>query len=107
LINPLDYETLRSAVTAQHTAGPPITVGDDGVERLFAIPLIVSASVPDDTLLAADMSSVGVWLRSLQVYVSEAHSDWFVKNIAAVLCELRAALAVLVPAAIGKVTSVD
>ena len=42
LLNPADYEVLRSAVTAQHIAGPPITVDADGQERLFSIPLVVS-----------------------------------------------------------------
>ena len=45
LLNPADYEVLRSAVTAQHIAGPPITVDADGQERLFSIPLVVSPSV--------------------------------------------------------------
>jgi Phage capsid family len=108
LLNPLDYETLRTlSGTSPYLSGPPITVDDSGVERLFAIPLIVSASVPDDTALIADMSSVGVWLRSLQVYVSESHASYFIHNLAAILCELRAALAVLVPAGVGKVTGWD
>jgi hypothetical protein len=48
-----------------------------------------------------------VWLRSAQVYVSQTHSDWFVKNLVAILGELRAAFGVLAPAAIGKVTGWD
>ena len=42
----------------------------DGTERLFGIPLIVTPSVPDDTALVADLQSVGVWLRSAQIYLS-------------------------------------
>ena len=95
------------AVTAQHTAGPPITIDDDGQERLFSIPLIVSPSVPDDTAVIADMQSIGVWLRSLQVYVSESHGWYFVLNMVAVLAELRAALGVLAPAGVGTVTGWD
>ena len=107
LLNPADYEVLRSAVTAQHTAGPPITVGDDGVERLFSIPLIVSASVPDDTAVIADMQSVGVWLRALQIYISDSHASYFTFNLVAVLAELRAAVGVLAPAGVGTVTGWD
>jgi Phage capsid family len=108
LLNPADYEQIRTlSGTSPYLAGPPITVDDSGIERLFAIPLIVSASVPDDTAVIADMSSVGVWLRSLQVYVSQSHASYFVHNLAAILCELRAALAVLVPAGVGKVTGWD
>ncbi len=72
LLNPADYEALRSMTTAY--TSPPVTVGDDGVERLFGVPLVVSASVPDDTALIADMQSVAVWLRSLNVYISASHS---------------------------------
>ncbi len=108
LLNPADYEQIRTlSGTSPYLSGPPITVGDDGVERLFAIPLIVTPSVPDDTALIADMQSVGVWMRSLQVYVSESHASYFTFNLCAILAELRAAFGVLVPAAVGKVTGWD
>jgi hypothetical protein len=107
LLNPTDYEVLRSAVTAQHTAGPPITVDESGQERLFSIPLVVSPSVPDDTAVIADMQAVGVWLRSLQIYVSDSHGSYFTLNLVAILAELRAALGVLAPAGVGTVTGWD
>jgi HK97 family phage major capsid protein len=107
LLNPADYEVLRSAVTAQHTAGPPITVDENGQERLFSIPVVVSPSVPDDTAVIADMQAVGVWLRSMQIYVSESHASYFPLNLVAILAELRAALGVLAPAGVGTVTGWD
>ena len=107
LLNPADYEMLRSAVTAQYTAGPPITVDESGQERLFSIPLIVSPSIPDDTAVIANLQSVGVWLRGLQVYVSESHGSYFTLNLVAILAELRAALGVLAPAGVGTVTGWD
>ena len=48
--------------------------------------------------------SVGVWLRSLQIYISDSHVSYFVLNMVAVLAELRAAVGVLAPAGIGTVT---
>jgi hypothetical protein len=107
LLNPTDYEVLRSAVTAQHTAGPPITVDESGQERLFSIPLVVSPSVPDDTAVIADMQAVGVWLRSLQIYVSDSHGSYFTLNLVAILAELRAALGVLAPASVGVISGWD
>ena len=75
LLNPLDYETLRTlSGTSPYLSGPPITVDADGQERLFSVPLVVSPSVPDDTAVIADMQSVGVWLRSMQIYISESHA---------------------------------
>ena len=93
LLNPTDYETLRTlSGTSPYLSGPPITVDDGGVERLFAIPLIVTPSVPDDTAVIADMQCVAVWLRSLQIYVSQSHASYFTNNLVAILAELRAAL---------------
>lgn len=105
LLNPVDYEVLRSMTTAY--TSPPITVDDNGVERLFGVPLIVSASVPDDTAVIADMQAVSVWLRSLDIYISASHSSFFTSNLVACLADLRAASAVTSPAGVGTVTSWD
>jgi HK97 family phage major capsid protein len=108
LLAPVDYETLRTlSGTSPYLSGPPITVDSDGTERLFAIPLIVSPSVPDDTALIADMGAVSVWLRDMQIYVSQSHSTYFTSNLAAILAELRAALAVTATASVGKITGWD
>jgi HK97 family phage major capsid protein len=108
LLNPLDYETIRTlSGTSPYLSGPPITVDGDGTERLFGIPLIVTPSVPDDTALVADMQAVGVWLRSAQIYLSASHASYFTANLVAILAELRAAHGVLFPAGVGKVTGGD
>ena len=78
-----------------------------GLIRLFSIPLVVSPSVPDDTAVIADMQAVGVWLRSMQIYISESHASYFPLNLVAILAELRAALGVLAPAGVGTVTGWD
>jgi hypothetical protein len=41
------------------------------------------------------------------VLATDSHSDFFVKNLVALLAEMRAALGVLLPQAFCKVTSVD
>ena len=108
LLNPLDYETIRTlSGTSPYLSGPPITVDGDGTERLFGIPLIVTPSVPDDTALVADLQSVGVWLRSAQIYLSQSHASYFTFNLVALLAELRAAFGVLAPIGVGKVTGWD
>jgi hypothetical protein len=93
-------------VTTAYSSAP-ISVDSDGTERLFGIPLIISSSVPDDTAVVADMKSVAVWLRSMDVFLTDSHSDWFVRNLSCCLGELRAAAAVVSPAGIGTVTSWD
>ena len=57
--------------------------------------------------LVADMQSVGVWLRALQIYISDSHVSYFTSNLLVVLAELRAALGVLAPAGVGTVTGWD
>ena len=57
--------------------------------------------------MIADMQAVGVWLRSMQIYISESHASYFVYNLVAILAELRAALGVLAPAGVGTVTGWD
>ena len=71
------------------------------------VPLVVSASVPDDTAVIADMQAVGVWLRSMQISLSESHASYFTLNLLTILAELRAALGVLAPAGVGTVTGWD
>jgi HK97 family phage major capsid protein len=64
--------------------------------------------VPDDTALVGDFTKAVLWLREgAQVLATDSHSDFFVKNLVALLAELRAALGVLLPSAFCKVTSVD
>ena len=45
------------------------------------------------------MQCVAVWMRSLQVYVSQSHASYFIQNLAAILSELRAAFVCWCPQA--------
>jgi len=112
-LHPNDWEVVRlsrddsgaTAGTGGYLYGPPSTAG---AEQMWGKPVAVSAAVPDDTGLVGDFRFATLWLREgIQVLASDSHSDFFVKNLIAVLAEMRAAFGVQLPAAFCKVTSLD
>jgi hypothetical protein len=112
-MHPNDWELVRlsrdagGSVTASgaYLYGPP----SQAVEpTIWGLPVAVTPAVPDDTALVGDFSKAVLWLREgAQVLATDSHSDFFVKNLVALLAEMRAALGVLLPSAFCKVTSVD
>jgi HK97 family phage major capsid protein len=112
-LHPNDWEVVRlsrddsgaSAGTGSYLYGPP-SIGDG--QQMWGLPVAVSAAVTDDTGIVADFRYATLWLREgAQVLASDSHSDFFVKNLVAVLAEMRAAFGVQLPAAFCKVTSID
>ena len=94
-----------SAGTGGYLYGPPSTAG---AEQMWGLPVAVTPSVPDDTGLVGDFRYATLWLREgVQVLASDSHSDFFIKNLVAVLAEMRAAFGVQLPAAFCKITSID
>lgn len=112
-LHPSDWEVVRlsrddsgaSAGTGGYLYGPPSTAGQ---ETMWGLPVAVSASVPDDTGIVGDFSQAVLWLREgIQILASDSHDDFFVKNLIALLAEMRAAFGVLQPAGFAKVTGLD
>lgn len=112
-MHPNDWELVRlsrdgggSVVgSGAYLYGPP----SQAVEpTIWGLPVAVTPAVPDDTALVGDFTKAVMWLREgAQVLATDSHSDFFVKNLVALLAEMRAAFGVLLPAAFCKVTSVD
>lgn len=112
-MHPTDWQLLRLARddsgsiagSGGYLWGPPSTAGE---QQVWGLPVAVTPAVPDDTALVGDWSKAVLWLREgAQVLASDSHSDFFVKNLVALLAEMRAAFGVLLPSAFCKVTSVD
>lgn len=112
-IHPTDWELLRlsrdgsggSATTGAYLWGPPSTVGPQTVWGLTAV---VTAAIPDDTAVVADWRYATLWIReAAQILASDSHDDFFVKNLVAVLAEMRAAFGLTLAQAFCKVTGVD
>jgi HK97 family phage major capsid protein len=112
-MHPSDWEVVRlsrdagGSVTASggYLYGPPSTAG---ASTIWGLPVAVTPAVPDDTALVGDFTKAVLWMREgAQVLATDSHSDFFVKNLVALLAELRAAFGVLLPSAFCKITSVD
>lgn len=112
-MHPNDWQLLRLsrddagsvAGTGAYLYGPPALAGQPTV---WGLPVAVTAAVPDDTAIVGDWSKAVLWQREgIELYATDSHSDWFIKNLIAVLAELAAAFGVLLPQAFCKVTSVD
>jgi HK97 family phage major capsid protein len=112
-MHPTDWELLRlardgsggSATTGAYLWGPPSTVGP---QTVWWLPTVVTAAIPDDTSVVADWRYATLWIREgVQILASDSHDDFFIKNLVAVLAEMRAAFGLTLPQAFAKVTGVD
>lgn len=67
---------------------------------LWGLPRVESEAVPAGTGLVADWRQAVVWDREQAgVMLSDSHEDYFVRNLVAVLAEMRAAFGVIRPKA--------
>lgn len=103
VVNPADWETidLLQDNEARYFFGGPMAMG---TPRLWGTPVIESVLMPAGTAVLADWKFAVLFDREqASIQVSDSHADFFVKNLVAILAELRAALAVLKPAAFVKI----
>lgn len=72
----------------------------DGVQSLWRLPVVESEAMPEGTAVVGDMRRAVIWDREQAgIVATDSHADFFIRNIIAILAELRAAFAVLRPAA--------
>lgn len=111
-IHPTDWQLLALARddsgTLAGTGSYLWSTGGGGPTTLWGLPLVVTPAIPDDTAIVGDWTQCVVWMReAASVLVTDSHSDWFTKNILAILAEMRATVGVLLPQAFAKVTGLD
>ncbi len=103
VFHPSDWETvelLQDANNRYYYAGPL----NQGPPRLWGIPIVQSFFVPAGTAWLADWRKAVLWDRQqASISVSDSHEDFFIRNMVAILCELRAAFGVTKPQAFIKV----
>jgi len=103
VFNPEDNETIDLLKTddgAFHFGGPAAM----GVQSLWGVPRIESEAVPAGTGLLADWRFAVLWDREqANIAVSDSHEDFFVRNLIAILAEMRAAFGVIRPAAFVEI----
>ncbi|MDD4986851.1 MAG: phage major capsid protein, partial [Dehalococcoidales bacterium] len=78
-----------------------VTVPEGGVSRLWRVPVVETTTIAQGNFLVGAFS-LGAQLfdrEQASIRISEHHSDFFTKNMVAILCEERIALAVYRPQA--------
>jgi HK97 family phage major capsid protein len=103
VIHPNDLEDLDLSTDNEdrYYFGGPVT---GGVPLLWGVPVISSEAMTEGTAMVADWRLAVIWDRMLTaIYVSDSHSDFFVRNLLAILAELRMAFGVLRPAAFVEI----
>jgi HK97 family phage major capsid protein len=104
VLNPVDMEAidlLRDG-NGQFVFGGPVAGG--GAPTVWGLTRVESEAIPAGTALMGDFRQAILWDREqAAIQVSDSHSDFFVRNLVAILAELRAAFGVLRPAALATV----
>ncbi|HVZ40620.1 MAG TPA: phage major capsid protein [Candidatus Kapabacteria bacterium] len=99
LMNPVDWEAFDLSTDNEeryYFGGPSIL----GTPKLWGLPVVECEAVPAGTALVADWRLAMLWdQEQARIYVSDSHADFFARNLIALLAEMRAAFAVLRPAA--------
>lgn len=94
VMNPLDWETIDLSQTNQglyYFGGPQVM----GNPRLWGVPVVESEAVPQGTAIIADWHYAVLWDRmQAAITMSNSHADFFIRNLVAILAELRAAFGV-------------
>ena len=71
---------------------------------MWGLPVIESEFVPEGTAFVGDFRQMVIWDREeTTIRATDSHSDFFIRNMVAILGELRAAFGVLRPAAIVEI----
>lgn len=103
VINPSDWESfcLLQDGDNRYYYGGPLAAAQD---RLWGVPVVQSFHVTAGYAYLANWQRARLWDReAASISVSDSHSDFFIKNLVAILAEMRAAFAITRPASFVKV----
>lgn len=104
-MNPADIEALDLLKDGENRYywGGPAQQGMPG-STLWGLPVIETEAVPAGTAYCGDWSKAILWDREqATVTTTDSHADFFVRNLVAILAELRAAFGVLQPSAFVEI----
>lgn len=100
LLNPLDWEAidLLQDNEARYYFGGPTVLGN---ARLWGLPVVESEGVVVGTGYVGDFRTCVLWDREqASIQASNSHADFFIRNLIAILAELRAAFGIIRPVAL-------
>ncbi|GAA1961906.1 phage major capsid protein [Amycolatopsis minnesotensis] len=107
VIHPNDLESMDeiSDIQGRFYFGGP--AGANGTQPLWGLPVIESEAATAGTAWVGDFRKAILWDRQqASLTVTDSHADFFIRNLVAILAELRAAFGVIQPSAFCKVTLV-
>lgn len=108
IMHPNDWQSVRLSVDSngQYLWGPPST---SGPERIWGIPVTTSTVMPEGTAVTGDFNNFIelVERQSVEVQISNSHSDFFINGKQAIRADMRAALPIYRPAAFAEITGLD
>lgn len=97
VFNPEDWEKIQLERLRKNPNNEALA---GAVPTLHGLPVSESEAFPVGTGMVADFRLAVLWDREqAAVQVSDSHADFFIRNLVAILAELRAAFGVLRPAA--------
>lgn len=99
LFHPTDWETvdLLQDGNNQYYWGGPI---NQGPPRLWGVPVALSFHLTPGTAWLANWRKAVLWDRmQATITMTDSHDDWFIRNLVAILGELRAAFGLIRPSA--------
>jgi HK97 family phage major capsid protein len=104
VINPADLEAVDLLVDNENRYyfGGPAAAGS--APTLWGLPIVESEAVPAGTAYVGDWTKAVLWDRQQStITTTDSHGDFFVRNLVAILAELRAAFGVLQPTAFVEI----
>jgi HK97 family phage major capsid protein len=107
ILNPSNWQTTQLSKDGNgryYGSGP---FAGPQAPTLWGLPVVVTPSIVLNTGFTGAYNSAAQVFRKggVRVEASNSHSDFFIRNLTAIRCEERAALAVYRPAAFSKITS--
>lgn len=104
VINPADLEKLDEVATGMdqfYFGGPS---GANTTAPLWGLPVIESEAVPAGTAYVGDWTRAILWDRQQStITTTDSHADFFIRNLVAILAEMRAAFGVIQPSAFVEI----
>jgi len=103
VFNPVDWEGVeltQDGVNRYYYAGP----FGLGPRTLWGLPVVTSQTLPAGAALLGNWSKAVLWDREqATISMTDSHDDWFIRNLIAILAELRAAFGLIRPSAFCQV----
>lgn len=100
LFNPVDWERIDLEMTLGGGGSNYRQAGELTAPRLWGVPVVESEAVPAGTGIVGDGRMAVLWDRQqTTIQASSGYENFFMKNLVAILAELRAAFGVIRPQA--------